>query len=173
MPRTPLHLFEIPVSAQRSLLVDDALDIAIVRLPIERTGLHVIPLYDEVTVVVMGVDSTLTVADDLVMADLAGEVVLVPQDDVLHLDVPDTRPPAWGGPDDTAAAIELAATEAGVVIVPMSLARRHHRRDVTYRPLTDAPTSAIGLAWVAERTTAEIETFVGIVRGRGANSSRS
>jgi hypothetical protein len=54
----------------------------------------------------------------------------------------------------------------------MSLARLHHRKDVEYRPLRGGAASTVALAWVAARTTPEVEAFVGIVRGRTANSSR-
>jgi hypothetical protein len=54
----------------------------------------------------------------------------------------------------------------------MSLARLHHRKDADYRPLRDAPASSVALAWLAGRTTPEVEAFVGIVRGRTPNSSR-
>ena len=60
----------------------------------------------------------------------------------------------------------------GVVIVPMSLARLHRRKDASYRPLRDGPTSTVALAWPAERTTPAVEAFIGIVRGRTPNSSR-
>ena len=60
----------------------------------------------------------------------------------------------------------------GIVIVPMSLARLHHRKDVEYRPLRDGPSSTVALAWDADRTTPAVDAFVGIVRGRTANSSR-
>ena len=44
-------------------------------------------------------------------------------------------------PATTAEAIELVAAGVGVLVVPQSLARLHHRRDLAYRPLTDAPQS--------------------------------
>ncbi len=64
------------------------------------------------------------------------------------------------------------AAGVGVVIVPMSLARAHQRRDVDYRVLADGPRSTVALAWLRENTTDDVETFVGIVRGRTARSSR-
>ena len=45
-------------------------------------------------------------------------------------------------------------------------------RRVVYRPLRDGPSSTVALAWVADRTTPAVDAFVGIVRGRTANSSR-
>lgn len=172
MPRTALELVPLEVADQRRALVDGDVDAALVRLPIDKDGLHVIPLYDEVPVAVCAKDSHLTAADELTLADLTGEVLVVPQDDVLAIDVPGTEAPRFAPPADTAEAIATVAAGVGVVVVPMSLARLHHRKDADYRPLLDGPTSTVGLAWVAERTTPAVEAFVGIVRGRTANSSR-
>ncbi|KRB38465.1 LysR family substrate-binding domain-containing protein [Microbacterium sp. Root180] len=172
MPRTALELIPLAVPDQRRALVEGAVDAALVRLPLDRTDLHVIALYDEIPVVVTAADSALTAADELDLADLAGEVVIVPHDDVLGLEVPGAVTPAFAPPADTAEAIATVAAGVGIVIVPMSLARLHRRKDADYRPLRDAPTSAVALAWVADRTTPEVEAFVGIVRGRTSNSSR-
>lgn len=172
MPRTRLHLVPLSFAAQRDALLKGEVDAALVRHPIDQDGLHVIALYDEVTVVVVPADSHLTAADELDAADLEGEVLIVPQDDVLHLEVDGTAAPRFDPPETTADAIATVAAGVGVVIVPMSLARLHHRKDVEYRPLRGAPSSRVSLAWVADRTTPEVEAFVGIVRGRTANSSR-
>jgi hypothetical protein len=48
----------------------------------------------------------------------------------------------------------------------------HHRRDLTYRVVTDAPTSSVALAWVREGHTDLVEEMIGIVRGRTGNSTR-
>ncbi len=173
MPRTALELTPLAVAGQRRALLDGEVDAALVRLPIDKDGLHVIPLYDEVPVVVCARDSHLTAADELTAADLAGEVLVVPQDDVLGIQVPGTVEPRFAPPTDTAEAIATVAAGVGVVIVPMSLARLHHRKDAEYRPLTDGPTSTVALAWVADRTSVAVDAFVGIVRGRTANSSRA
>lgn len=180
MPDVPLELRHISVATQRDELLaprdadadEPPLDAALVRLPIEREGLHIIPLYDEVPVVVVGKDSHLTAADDLELADLADEVVIVPRDDVLAIEVPGAVAPSFDAPDDTEQAIATVAAGVGIVIVPMSLARLHHRRDVEHRPLRDGPSSTVALAWPADTPSPLVETFVGIVRGRTANSSR-
>ena len=54
----------------------------------------------------------------------------------------------------------------------MSLARLHHRKDITSRLLTDGPVSPVALAWPEGETPPLVEAFIGIVRGRTANSSR-
>lgn len=170
LPHVSLELVPVEVAAQRDAL--DDLDAALVRLPLTDDALHVIALYDEVPVVVASTDSHLLAADELTAADLDGEVVLPLSDDVLGpLDLPGTAP-ARVGPLSTADAIATAATGVGVVIVPMSLARLHHRKDVDHRILTDGPVSTVALAWPRAHTTPDVETFVGIVRGRTANSSR-
>lgn len=172
MPRTPLELVPLVVADQRAAFVRGDVDAAIVRLPIDRDGLHLIPLYEETTVVVCAADSHLTAADELTDEDLAGEVRIVPGDDVLAFDVPGTEAPRFAPPATTGEAIETVAAGIGIVIVPMSLARLHHRKDVTFRPLAGAPASAVALAWPADATTDLVDAFVGIVRGRTANSSR-
>lgn len=172
MPHVPLELREISVATQRTALAE--VDAALVRLPVENADeLHVIPVYDELPVVVMSTESALTAADDEVtLADLSGEVVIVPADDVLAVRIPDAATPAFAPPADTAEAIATVAAGVGVVIVPMSLARAHQRRDVEYRVLRDGPTSTVALAWPRDATTDDVETFIGIVRGRTARSSR-
>lgn len=172
MPATAIEFEPIEVRDQEHRLSDGDLDAALVRLPIDTTGLHVIPLYDEVAVVVMSAESSLTVAEEVEFSDLIGEVVIAPLDDVYGLVVPGAVAPEFARPADTAEAIATVAAGVGVVIVPMSLARLHQRKDAEYRPLRGGPASTVALAWPAERTTPEVEAFVGIVRGRTANSSR-
>ncbi|MBD8024679.1 LysR substrate-binding domain-containing protein [Microbacterium gallinarum] len=172
VPGVELELVPLEVSDQRRALVDGEVDAALVRLPIDRDDLHAIALYEEIPVVVMAADSHLTAADELDLEDLAGEVVIAARDDVLGIRVPDAVEPAFAPPADTAEAIATVAAGVGVVVVPMSLARLHHRKDVEHRPLRDGPTSTVALCWVADRTTPAVETFVGIVRGRTAHSSR-
>lgn len=171
LPHVSLELREITVATQRDAL--DDVDAALVRLPLASSDdVHVIELYEELPVVVTASDSHLTAAEELTLADLAGEIVIVPADDVLRARIPDAEPPAFAPPADTAEAIATVAAGVGVVIVPMSLARAHQRRDVDYRVLTDGPRSTVALAWLRERTTEDVETFVGIVRGRTPRSSR-
>ncbi len=171
MPHVDLELVPISFADQRERL--NELDLALVRLPIDRTqDLHVIPLYDEVPVVVASADSFLMATDRLTADDLVGQVLITPGDDVLGpLDLP-TAAPDFPTIATTADAVETVASGVGVLVVPMSLARLHHRKDADYRPLLGGRTSTVALAWPIEATTADVETFVGIVRGRTANSSR-
>ncbi|MCR2763170.1 LysR family substrate-binding domain-containing protein [Microbacterium sp. zg.B48] len=172
MPRTELQLLPLDVASQRTALLERGLDAALVRLPIAPDGLSVIALYEETAVVVTSADSHLTAVDELELADLAGEILIVPRDDVLGTVVPGAVPAAFAAPEDTEQAIATVAAGVGIVIVPMSLARLHRRKDAAYRPLRDGPTSTVALAWPTDRTSPEVEAFIGIVRGRTPNSSR-
>ena len=60
-----------------------------------------------------------------------------------------------------------------VLLVPMSVARSHSRRDFVVVPVTDAPTTGIALAFRPEADGELLQEFIGIVRGRTVNSSRS
>ncbi len=172
MPQHPFELLPLTVAAQREALDAGDVDAALVRLPIDAAGLHVIRLYDEIPVVVCARDSHLTAADELTAADLAGEVLITARDDVLGFSAEATVAPRFAPPETTEDAIATVATGVGITVVPMSLARLHHRKDIDFRPLVGAPPSPVALAWVAENTDPLIETFVGIVRGRSARSSR-
>lgn len=171
MPHVELELVPITFADQRERL--DDLDLALVRLPLARTqDLHVIPLYDEVPVVVAAKDSHLMAVDELVADDLVDQVLITPGDDVLGpLELP-TATPNFPTIPTTEGAVETVASGVGILVVPMSLARLHRRKDADYRPLLGGRTSTVALAWPIDATTPDVDAFVGIVRGRTANSSR-
>lgn len=153
------------------VLREGAADAAFVRLPVDRTVFSAIPLYTETSVVVVPRDHLITAAEEVTVDDLADEVVLHPLDDVLGWErLPGEA--AFERPETTEDAIELVAANIGVLVVPQSLARLHHRKDLTYRTVVDAPRSDIALAWPEDATTELVEDFIGIVRGRTVNSTR-
>ena len=170
-PDVPLHLHPVAAADAADAVRGGVVDLSLLRLPADTTGLAVIPLYEETTVVVVPKDHVVTAADEVTAADLDDEPTLIPLDDVV----------GWSGapgvpleyrPETTGAAIELVAAGMGVLIVPQSLARLHHRRDLTHRPIVDAPTCAVGLAFPEGQPSVLVEEFIGIVRGRRPGSSR-
>ncbi|MFG2727089.1 LysR substrate-binding domain-containing protein [Streptomyces canus] len=171
LPDVPLELLQLGAAEASDVLRDGGADAGLVRLPVDRTVFSAIPLYTETSVVVVPKDHVVTAAEEVTLEDLADEVVLHPLDDVIGWDRPPGEP-AFERPATTADAIELVAANIGVLVVPQSLARLHHRRDLTYRPVTDAPQSDIALSWREDATTDMVEDFIGIVRGRTVNSSR-
>ncbi len=151
-----LELQLVDVADQERLLRSGELDMCLIRGEIDRDGMHLIPLYSEVPVAVLAREHPATAYDELTRADLAGEL------DVL----------AEFGDLDLPMAIETVAAGSGYVVVPMSLARLHSRKDVEFRPLTDGEESPIGLAWLRANEDPGTQVFVGIVRGRTSRSSR-
>jgi DNA-binding transcriptional LysR family regulator len=145
-----------PVEEEDSVTVlrDGIADVSFVRLPVKDHGLSVIPLYTETAVVVVAKDHPIALFDSITQADLADEKVV-------------RKPPIVSD------AVELVAAGVGVVVLPQSIARLHARKDVVARPITDAPETGIAIAWMENELTAEMEEFIGIVRGRTAASSRS
>jgi DNA-binding transcriptional LysR family regulator len=171
VPEVPLTLLPVAAADAAGLLRERGAEAALVRSPIDRDGLHAIPLYTESTVVVVPKDHLIAAADEVSTVDLADDVVLHPLDDTLEWASLPGRP-AVERPATTADAIELVAAGVGVLVVPQSLARLHHRRDLTYRPVADAPKSSVALSWLEDETTDLMEQFIGIVRGRTVNSTR-
>ncbi|MDP9166506.1 MAG: LysR family transcriptional regulator substrate-binding protein [Actinomycetota bacterium] len=170
-PDVPLQLHAVAAVDAADAVRGGTVDVALLRLPVDATGLAVIPLYDETTVVVVPTDHLLTAADAVTTADLDGEPILLPLDDLVGW----TAAPGVQvehRPESTREATELVAAGTGVLVVPQSLARLHHRRDLTYRPITDAPTCPVALAVPAGEQPPLVEEFIGIVRGRTPGSSR-
>jgi DNA-binding transcriptional LysR family regulator len=167
--RDPLDLVPVDQPEQEAGLRDGSLDMCLVRLPIDRDGLHCIPLYDEVPVVVVPKDHVVTVVDEVSISDLSDEQLVLPHESGWTPSVPQLDFPPMSVRD----AVEVVAAGSGVLIVPMSVARLHHRKDVTHRPVTDLPTTKVGLAWRVENEDERVQSFIGIVRGRTERSSRS
>ena len=177
MPRRLLDLVPLGELDGVAMLRTGDLQMCFVRLPVDRTGLHLIPLYDEQPVVVVSTEHPVAAYDEIAVDDLAGEHLLQDADDV----------PAWRDvarevadgsrypvpPMTSSQAVESVAADAGILILPMSVARLHHRRDVACVPLRGVPSTKIGLVWPEDAKDERIETFIGVVRGRTANSSRT
>nr|WP_240721566.1 LysR family substrate-binding domain-containing protein [Pseudarthrobacter sp. NamE5] len=155
MPHVQLRSFMHDGGPQVEAVRAGSADMAFVRLPIEREGLSVIPLYEEQPVVVAPKGHEVSVFEEVALADLEQESFM----DVTAL----------GGPE---AALQVVASGAGLVILPMSVARHFNVKDTVARRLSGAPGTEIALVWPIESTDEVLEEFIGIVRGRTAQSSR-
>lgn len=174
-PAVTLTLSGVAAADAADAVRAGAVDVALLRLPTDTSGLAVIPLYEETTVVVAPTDHLLAAADEVTAADLEGEALLLPLDTVVDwAQFPGGAPgiPVDHRPETTEAATELVAAGLGVLIVPQSLARLHHRKDLTYRPIAGGPTCVVALAVPEGPQGALVEEFIGIVRGRRPGSSR-
>lgn len=170
-PDIRLDLLPVEESEQRAVLDDGTADMVLARLPVDRerpTALHCVVLYEELPVVVVAADHFVAAADEVATDDLADEQLVLPersgwQPTVAQLDFP---------PMTTKEAVEVAAAGSGVVVLPMALARLHHRKDVVHRPVVDLPPTRIGLVWRVDDDGPVHQDFVGVTRGRRASSGR-
>lgn len=152
--REPLEVTEVTEAEQRRAVVAGDVDMCFVRLPIDKDGLHVIPLYEEQPVLWLSKDHLLAALDEVTAEDLAEDGTRV-----IH----DAEPES----------VDLAAYSAAVLRVPMSIARSGSRKDMVYLPVVDAEPTTVGLAWRVDNEHPRIEDFIGVVRGRTVNSTRT
>jgi len=159
--RPPLALLPVDLDDVAAALDGDRIDVALTRLDPrlggaepDRSRCHVVHLYDEVPVVVVPGDHVFTAVDEVALADL---------DDETTVPVP---------PTPVRRAIEVVAAGGGVAVVPLSLARLHHRRDVAYRPVSDGLQHPVGMVWLRSRDADDVQALVGVAKGRTPRSSR-
>ena len=166
--RGRLELVPVTEDEQEGVVRRGEVDLALVRLPVDTEDLHCVRLYDEVPVVVAGRDHLISAAPEVTLEDLADEQLVRPhasgwQPTAAQLDWP---------PMTEQEAIETVAAGTGIVLVPMSVARLHQRKDVVHSVVTDLPPTTVALVWRRERDDDTTQAFVGVVKGRTANTSR-
>ncbi len=167
--REPLELVPVTEVDQLDGIRDGRLDMALVRLPVDTDGLHCVRLYDEVQVAAASREHMIAAADDeITTADLVDEQLVRP-----HASgwTPDAEQLDWP-PMSEQDAIETIAAGTGIVILPMSVARLHQRKDVVTRVVCDLEPTTIALVWLLDRDDEVTQTFVGVTKGRTARSSR-
>ncbi len=170
-PEIRLELRPIEEEEQRAVLDDGTADLVLARLPVDRehpTPLHCVVLYEEVPVVVAGVDHFVAAADEVSTDDLADEQLVLPERSGWRPTADQLDFPPMTAKD----AVEVAAAGSGVVVLPMAIARLHHRKDVVHRPVVDLPPSQVALVWRTEDDGPVHQDFVGVTRGRRASSGR-
>ncbi|PPG15971.1 LysR family transcriptional regulator [Rathayibacter sp. AY1G1] len=173
----PLRITVVAERDQEQALLDGRAQLSFVRGDVSSSALSSIHLYDEQPVAVVGREHVLAAAEELDVAELAGEHLLQDPEDVPEwaavaeeLADGSRRPlPRMAGLDD---AVEQVAAGVGVLIVPQSVARVHSRKDVTAVPVTGVAPSSVRLAWVTDDKGDDVEDFIGVVRGRSANTTR-
>lgn len=159
--RTRGRLDMLPMNQDAALaaLTDGTAHMALLRNVSADEQWHAIPLYREAPVVLAPKGSLVAGLDSVSLVEL-GEL-----DDLVMLEVDLLA----GSGSDT---VELVAANVGVAVMPQSVARAHSRKDVVARPLTDGVESSISLVWPTAGAHPLVDEFIGIVRGRTANSSR-
>ncbi|WGD37841.1 LysR substrate-binding domain-containing protein [Lysinibacter sp. HNR] len=172
-PQIRLGSVQTDSPQQIEVLYSGRAQVSIVRDAEPAEGLKLIPLYREKTVVIAPKEHEISILDSVSVADLTGFLLLNNPD--ARTDWPRAITPAHNNtyvPDTIADTIELVAAGTGLLVLPQPVARLHSRGDLIYRPLRDVSEALVSLAWLEEKTDNTIDNFIGIVRGRTAQSSR-
>ncbi len=144
---------------QAMMLLDGRVDIGYVRLPIDETGLRVIPVYTEPRVAVLPVGHRLAGKEQATEADLAGEPLLWDADASTQ---PTQRPhPNAGylvrGVDET---LEHVAAGRGISFLARSATVFYSHPNISYVPVPDLAPDQVCLAVAASRVSPVVEDFV-------------
>lgn len=153
MPDVPLTVVPLD-GADVGTALGERADLLFARLPVDGVdadAVHTIELWEETPVVVAARDHPAKLFDTVELADLESDE---------HYD-------GW---DE--ATLDLVAAGHGVVLMPQSVFRATGRRDLVARPISDAEPTRIALVWLRAGGGPEVDEFIGVVRGRTANSSR-
>ncbi|AZA09596.1 LysR family transcriptional regulator substrate-binding protein [Corynebacterium pseudopelargi] len=141
-------------------------DLALVRLPDARVeqaqdDLHIVRLYEEAPGVALPVDHTMTLLDALSPEELEGEKVMASYQGPSHV-------------QEIRDGLQVVAANVGIVFAPRPLLKVLCGKKVEHRGYSGQahPETTIALVWFKDRDAEDIQDFVGIAKGRRANSSR-
>ncbi len=148
-------------------LLDGRIDIGYVRLPIDETGLRVIPVYTEPRVAVLPTAHRLAGKEQITEADLAGEPLLWDSDSSTQ---PTRRPhPNAGylvrGVDET---LEHVAAGRGISFLARSATVFYSHPNISYVPVSDVAHDQVCLAVAASRTSPLVDDFVAAAQAAAA-----
>jgi DNA-binding transcriptional LysR family regulator len=161
-----------------TMLRDGRADVALVRSPFDGRGLDVEPLRTEARVVALAAGHRLAGRRRVPLAELAGEPVpYAPDTDEQAAAYwagrdPESLAAAWDGQreparprlgprvGDFAQLLEVVALGQAVAFLPASLAERHPRGDVVYRPVDELSPSTLVVAWPQTSRSLAVAAFV-------------
>ncbi|AGG66385.1 LysR family transcriptional regulator substrate-binding protein [Corynebacterium callunae] len=145
-------------------MLEGKAQLALTRLPDARIdeNLHVVELYSENPGVAFPKDYFLAAEEgDVDPAELQGEII--------NWEIPES---GEVNAAEVRAALQIVAANVGIVIAPRPLIKVLSKKLVEHRNLKGGKKTTIALVWKKSEDNEEIQDFVGIARGRTANSSR-
>jgi DNA-binding transcriptional LysR family regulator len=155
---------------QVEVLHDGRVDVSYVRLPIDQTGLTLLPLFSEPRLVALSADHHLAGNEKVRIADLADEHLLqdpaaVPEWREIASEL---RSPNARRPIPTIRTVEEklehVAAGDGIAVIPQSTAIFYRRSDVACLPIDDIGPNHVSLAWEAARRSRLIYEFAELAR---------
>jgi DNA-binding transcriptional LysR family regulator len=166
-PELTVEVLRTSWEDQAEVIHDGRADVGYVRLPIDRRGLRVVPLWTEPRMAVLPADHRLADKDVVAIADLAGEHLLQDPDAV-----PEWRDVATGAGTRAPGRIpvfhsveeklEHVAAGRGMVILPVSAATFYARPDVVHVAVGDLSPNQVCLAWQGSRRSRLLQEFAAI-----------
>lgn len=156
------------------------LDVSFVRLPVDRRGLALRPVFREPRVAVLSAHHRLAGKESIGIADLAAERLLQDPDAVPEWrDLPDRTGDAEtaveAGTEEPRPAfrsveekLEHVATTGGVIVLPLSTATSYTHTDVAHVPIGDIGPNEVCLAWSTHRDSPLLPEFADIAAARHA-----
>ncbi|WP_369251385.1 LysR family transcriptional regulator [Streptomyces sp. R41] len=158
---------------QIQVVHDGRVDVSIIRLPVDRRGLTLRPLFSEPRVAVLPSGHRLAGKSSVGIDDLADEPLLQHPDAV----------PEWrdlpGRPSDESAQqppdfhsveekLEHVAAGEGVIVLPQSTTTYYTRPDIAYVPIEDIGPNQVCLAWSSARRSPLIDEVADLAEAQYA-----
>lgn len=179
-PDVGLTVDYFDLHGQLERILEGTVDVGYLRLrqgdDIRTELVHRVLLYREDPVVCAAEDHWIAAAERTVAwEEISQEPFFDPADMVPRSELPSIDAPQAGADLGRAErlALQTAASGAGLVLLPQSVARMLQRKDMVTRTVEGAPGFDTGLAWLRERDDAVIQEFIGVARGRRAGSGRA
>jgi DNA-binding transcriptional LysR family regulator len=165
-PGLTVEVLRTGTDTQTAVLLDGRADVSYVRLPADRHGLQLHPLFREPQVAMLPADHRLAGKKTLSIADLADDHLLqhpdaVPQWRDVATELRSRRRSAPPRVIHTVEEkLELVAAGRGFVILPASTAAYYQRPDICHTEISDIPPSEVCLAYSSARRSPLIAEFV-------------
>jgi DNA-binding transcriptional LysR family regulator len=156
---------------QVEMVLDGRVDVSYVRLPVQRRGLAVVPLFSEPRVVALPRSHPLASKTSVTVADIAPLDLLQDPDAVPEWRDAADRPRRAALSVDRAnlpvmhtveEKLEHVAAERGIVVLPESAAMFYTRPDIAYRHVRDLPHGDVAVAFEDRRPSPQVEAMVRI-----------
>jgi DNA-binding transcriptional LysR family regulator len=168
-PDVSVELLRTTWDDQIEVLHDGRADVSVVRLPVDRRGLSLRPLFSEPRMVVLRADHRLAGKESVRVGDLADEHLLndpdaVPEWRDIAVEVRDGTASRWREFRSVEEKLEHVAAGRGIAVIPRSTSEYYTRSDVAHVLVEDLPPNEVCLAWVAARRSPLIFAFAELLR---------
>jgi DNA-binding transcriptional LysR family regulator len=167
-PDVSVELLRTTWDDQTEVLHDGRADVSVVRLPVDRRGLSLRPLFSEPRVAVLRADHRLAGKESVLVGHLADEHLLndpdaVPEWRDVAVELRDGTAPRRRGFRSVEEKLEHVAAGRGIAVIPRSTSEYYTRPDVAHVPIEDLPPNEVCLAWVAARRSPLVFAFAEIL----------